>query len=173
MPVSPRDLLLHALDEAYDRPAWHGPNLKSCVRRLPLTLATWRPSPERKCIAEITLHTAYWKYTVRRRILQEKRGGFVVRGSNWFALPDPFDDAAWRTYRRILDDEHTQLRAAVSGLRIKELDEIPTGSRSTYRQLVLGVAAHDVYHAGQIRYLRSLAPDDVTGAPRKAKQASK
>jgi hypothetical protein len=46
-----------------------------------------RPRPGAHNIWEFTLHAAYWKYVVRRRITGEKRGSFVLEGSNFFERP--------------------------------------------------------------------------------------
>lgn len=67
-------LLLDVIDQAYDHHAWHGTNLKSSLRRLTPAEAAWRPGGKRHNIWELVVHAAYWKYTVRRRLLGEKRG---------------------------------------------------------------------------------------------------
>jgi uncharacterized damage-inducible protein DinB len=51
------------------------------------------------------------------------------------------------------------LRAAVSRLEDRDLDgivETQHGGRMTLSRVLRGVAAHDAYHAGQIRLLRTL-----------------
>ena len=73
-----RVLLLGLVDEAYDHTAWHGPNLKSSVRRVVPEEAVWRPRPGRRHIAEMVVHCAYWKYAVRRWLLDQKRGSFPL-----------------------------------------------------------------------------------------------
>src|SRR5436309_5751897 len=82
-------LLLHLLDEAYGKKAWHGPNLRGALRRLAAAEASWRPQAKRRSIADIVVHAAYWKYAVRRRLRGDKRGSFPLKGSNWFGLPNP------------------------------------------------------------------------------------
>ncbi len=77
-------VLVHLLDEAFDRKAWHGPNLWGSVRGLSAEEAAWRPSPGRHSIQELALHCAYWKYAVRRKLTGEKRGSFPLKGSNFF-----------------------------------------------------------------------------------------
>src|SRR5262245_15169856 len=69
-------LLLRMLDEAYKTRTWHGPNLRQSLRGISARQAAWRPGPRRHNIWEETLHAAYWKYVVRRRITGEKRGAF-------------------------------------------------------------------------------------------------
>jgi uncharacterized damage-inducible protein DinB len=149
-------LLLDLLDEAYDRSAWHGPNLRGSLRGLTAGEAAWRPAAERNAIWQVVLHCAYWKYAVRRRITGAlKRGSFARAGSNWFPLPSPANAAAWRSDLALLDAEHAALRAVVETLRPAELVELRGGS--TVRRLAMGIAAHDLYHAGQVRLLIRLA----------------
>jgi len=147
-------LLLDLLDEAFDKKSWHGPNLRGSIRGVTAEQAAWRPAPERHNIWELTLHAAYWKYVVRRRITGEKRGSFVLEGSNFFVRPVEQTEAAWKHDVAILVAEHKALRRAVAQL---SLGPPETGSegRSTL-QLIRGAAAHDLYHAGQIRLLRRL-----------------
>lgn len=144
-------MLLELLDEAFDKKSWHGPNLHGSIRGVTARQAAWRPSDGRHNIWELTLHAAYWKYTVRRRITGEKRGAFVLPGSNFFARPSAgaATEAAWKADVDILVAEHRRLREVIA--------KIPSSSRAQ-AHIIRGIAAHDLYHAGQIRLLRRLCP---------------
>ena len=157
-------LLLRLLDEGYDQAAWHGPNLRAGVRKVDAATAAFRPAPGRKNVWEHTVHAAYWKYTVRRRLLGEKRGSFLLDGSNWFERPatgcPPADWAdAWRADLKLLDETHRSLRAAVAGLDPAALDAVTPGGKVSTARVIHGAAMHDVYHAGQIALLKRLAAD--------------
>jgi hypothetical protein len=147
--------LLMLLDEAYNKPAWHGPNLCGALRRLSANQAAWRPAPERKNIWELAVHAAYWKYTVLRQLTGQKRGSFPLEGSNWFPRTGG-DEAQWRGDLKLLDAIHTELRSTVAALAPELLDAKPPGSKHTRRRLIQGAALHDVYHAGQIQTLKRL-----------------
>ena len=80
--------LLAILDQAYNKPSWHGTNLRGSIRGLSPKQAAWRPAPKRHNIWENVVHAAYWKYAVSRRFVDQPRGSFRYKGSNWFgALP--------------------------------------------------------------------------------------
>jgi hypothetical protein len=149
-------LLLDALDEAYDRRSWHGTNLRGSIRGLPRAVANWRPAPDRHNIWELVVHAAYWKYAVRRRLTGEKRGSFPLAGSNWWRRPDEDSDAAWSHDVALLAAEHRALRAAVARLPAARFGRQAPGSPFTYAALIRGAAAHDLYHAGQIQLLKRL-----------------
>jgi hypothetical protein len=148
-------LLLAALDEAYDRKSWHGTNLRGSLRALTLRHATWRPAPDRHNIWEITVHAAYWKYAVRRAITGTKRGSFPMQGSNWFPRGTG-GEADWGSDMDLLGQEHRALRQSVADLDPKRLDALTARGTFTYAALIRGVAAHDLYHAGQIQLLKRL-----------------
>jgi hypothetical protein len=149
-------LLLRLVDQGYERKAWHGPNLRGSLRGLQPEVAAWRPGPGRHNIWEIALHTAYWKYAVRRRLLGEKRGAFPVKGSNWFRRPESPTAAAWRADLGLLDVMHRRLREAIGTLSPDDLARPTPGASLNAGDLIMGIAAHDVYHAGQIQVLKRL-----------------
>ncbi len=146
--------LLQQIDEAYDRRSWHGANLRGSLRGLSPEAAAWRPGPGRHNIWELTLHAAYWKYAVRRRLSGAARGAFAIRGSNWFARPEAATPRAWRADLALLANEHRQLRAAIA--RLSDRDLARRAGKGTVGFLVRGIAAHDLYHAGQIQILKRL-----------------
>jgi len=149
-------LLLEMLDHAFDRRGWHGTTLAGSLRGVRVAEALWRPSPPRHNIWELTLHTAYWKYAVRRRLTGQRRGTFPRPGSNWLPLPQPPDAAAWVRDVRLLKNEHRQLVETVAQFPTARLGRRLPGSKWTAQELIHGVAAHDLYHAGQVQLLKRL-----------------
>ena len=149
--MNTNELVLALLGEGYSRKTWHGPNLRQSLKGVSASLAARRPAPGRHNIWELALHSAYWKYTVRRRIEGGKRGSFVLKGSNFFTRPErgKATEAAWRADLALLEREHRALEAAIRRVlgtpRAKKL--LPS---------LYGIAFHDIYHAGQIRLLRRL-----------------
>lgn len=150
-------LLLATLDQAYGGPAWHGPSLRGALRPVKASVAAWRPAPGRNTIWELAVHCAYWKYTVRRRILGLKKGSFPLAGSNFFARPEGEPtETAWKADLALLDASHAELRESVATLDPQRLREL---TRTwTIRDAIAGVALHDTYHGGQIGLLRKLYP---------------
>jgi hypothetical protein len=151
--------LLSILDQAYDRRSWHGTNLRGSIRGVSARRAAWRPGPRRHNIWELVVHAAYWKYAVSRRLTGRRRGSFPLKGSNWF--PRPLEDASQQEWRRdvaLLDQMHRSLRESVANLSASELSRTPRGSTISNVFILTGVAAHDLYHAGQIQLLKKLSP---------------
>jgi len=150
------NILLHLIDQAYDKKAWHGTNLRGSIRGLSIEQALLRPAPERHNIWEIVVHAAYWKYIVRRRTLGEKKGSFPLKGSNWFPRDGGLTEKDWRDDIALLEETHRLLREAIAALKPKDLPVIPSGSKVSNLAILHGIASHDLYHTGQIQLLKRL-----------------
>lgn len=156
--ISSVQILVRILDEAFEKKSWHGTNLKGSVRGLTVHEASWRPADDRHSIREHVLHCAYWKYTVWRRLTGAKRGTFPLKGSNWFARSvDSFgNESEWQKELLLLSEVHQSLRTAIAALKPGQLEQPADGGETSVLSLVTGIAAHDLYHAGQIQLLKKL-----------------
>ena len=70
------------------------------------------------------------------------------------ALCEPLDEAAWKADLALLGAEHRALVAAVA----ERLPALAGAARAKALHLVRGVAAHDLYHAGQVQLHKKLRP---------------
>src|SRR5687767_2690257 len=146
-----RGVLLGSLRTAFDQRSWHGPTLLGSIRSVDAKLAARRlRGTQRKTIWEQVLHAAYWKHVVVNRLAGTTR--FPRRGSNWPHMPDDRDasEAAWRADVELLKSTQRRLIEVVQSLPDRRLADDKT------IWLIHGAAAHDLYHAGQIKLLRKL-----------------
>jgi hypothetical protein len=150
------ELLLRLLDQGFDHQAWHGPSLAGAIRGLTPRQALWRPAPTRHNIWELVLHTAYWKYAVRRRLTGGAHGAFPRAGSNWPILPSVGGKREWRADVALLKQEHRRLRDVVAELGPAALGRRGGRGKWTNAEMIHGIAMHDLYHAGQVQLLKRL-----------------
>lgn len=146
--------LVEALAQSWGPRCWHGTGLAAAVRGVAPRVALWRPGPSRHNIWELVLHLAYWKYMVNRRLTGSRSGRFPHPGSNWPLLTDT-SPAAWDADRRLLAQAHAILVDTVMDFPARRLDQ--KVGRWTAREMILGIAAHDAYHTGQIQLLKRLS----------------
>jgi len=158
-PTAIRELLA-LIDEGFNRKSWHGPTLLGSLRGLSEAEAAWRPAPGRHHIWELTVHAEYWKYAVRRRLASLSpggpvpRGSFRLEGSNYFVRPG--GGATFKDDVKQLVAEHARLRAAVAAVPATRLGARFPGRKESVDHVIRGIAAHDLYHAGQIQLLKRL-----------------
>jgi hypothetical protein len=179
-------VLLAAVDQAFERKSWHGTNLRGSLRGVTAEQAVWRPARGRHNIWELALHAAYWKYIVARRLRGSARAAFPLPGRDFFARPFAgtevgagaqaagaiagwaaaderssglvISESDWRRELDLLAAMHREMRAAIAALPAGAVERPSApGSKTTARDLILGAAAHDLYHAGQIQLLKRLS----------------
>ena len=141
-----RSTLLVAIDCAFDRQSWHGANLMSAIRAVRFADAARRVHG-RRSIWEQVLHAAYWKHRVLTKLTG--RRAFPRAGSDWPRLPAARTEQSWRADVALLRGVHAELRGAIAALS-------PAALSPNTAWLIHGAAAHDVYHAGQIKLLRRM-----------------
>jgi uncharacterized damage-inducible protein DinB len=151
-------VLLRMMNQAFNQKGWHGTTLRGALRGVSPEAALWRPAPGRHNIWELTLHTAYWKYVVCRRVTGNKAGSFPRGPSNWPDLPPEEGVKEWKSDIRLLEAEHTRLVSIVAGLRAPDLERRSPKGTWTFAEEIQGVAAHDLYHTGQIQLIKRLMP---------------
>ena len=151
-------LLLEVCDQAFAGHSWHGTTLSGSLRGVTAGQALWRPGRGRggHNIWEITLHAAYWKCIVRRRLTRDPALTFPRPRSNWPELPARPDEGAWRRDVALLKREHALLRRTIARFDAARLGR--RGWRSQWSNVthIYGIASHDLYHAGQIQLLKRL-----------------
>ena len=150
------DLLIEIIDQAFDKPSWHGTNLRGSLRGLTVQQLLWRPSPKRHNIWEIALHTAYWKYAVHRRMTGAPKGLFPRKPSNYPAIPKNPDKSIWKDDLALLAEWHNKFRQVVRQFPSSKWGKCPPESKWTFYQTASGIASHDLYHAGQIQLLKRM-----------------
>ncbi len=150
------ELLLEIVDRAYEKKAWHGTTLRGALRGLNPETAAWRPAPGRHSIWEYILHAAYWKYIVRRRLTGDKSLSFPRAPSDWPAPPAERTTQGLKADIALLKEEHGLLREAIAAFPASRLNRRAPESTWTYAEFIHGIAAHDLYHTGQIQLLKRL-----------------
>ena len=145
------------LDEGFSKAAWHGPNLLGSLRGITLPELLCRPRKDGHNAWELAVHCAYWKYAVRNRLVAGRRNTFPLVGSNFFRRDTGASLADWKKDLALLKAQHKALKATILGLNPRTYGNRVQGAIHTVRRLVLGIAAHDIYHAGQISLLKRMA----------------
>ncbi|HUV06825.1 MAG TPA: DinB family protein [Spirochaetia bacterium] len=148
------ELLANILDDAFNGSGWQGPdNLVGTVENATLDQLLY-PSPhEGYCIWQIVLHCAYWKWFVLKILNSQKAGEFPRSPADFPSLPGVRNLETWRKDLRLLIDGHNTMQEVVRGFPVESLWKIAPNQNKDlpYVKYVYGVAAHDIYHTGQIR----------------------
>jgi len=154
--------LVELLQHAYDGDPWHGPSLRAVLQRCRAETAHVRVLEGRHTIQETVLHLTAWTREVERR-LGGALAGEPAEG-DWPDVPGEGDDGAreavWRASLDALAVAHRSLVAAVArqpdtrwSERVGDERDPAAGTGVSYGVMIVGLATHHAYHAGQIAIL--------------------
>ena len=146
-------VMARIVEEGYGPGAWHGSDLKAALADVPAKLAFWRPAEGRHNIAEIALHHAFFARSVRSQISGRPAEPFVLPGEEWFEVNDE-KAIPWAKVQAALDLEQQRLAELITSVETVTTSS-PLAATERFN-LVLGIACHAIYHAGQVQLIKRL-----------------
>lgn len=152
-----KELVLDHLTYTFEKEAWQ-PSLAEAIEGLNAQQAAWKPAPQRHSIWQIVRHVTHWK----KGVLQAWDGKTLdfkdLDSTDWEESSG--DEAAWQVDVRALHAISRKLEERVQTSDDAALSNlIPTyvGMSSLPKAVrIVRMATHDIYHSGQIQYIRAL-----------------
>ncbi|HLJ60924.1 MAG TPA: DinB family protein [bacterium] len=136
-------------DDTFGERNWGHKGLRAALRGVSLEEALWTPGRGVHSVWEQINHVAHWK----RYVLERLHGRSRQTNQAWPAAGRTAGDL--RRAIVALDRLHRALQHAILRLSPGAF-EAGAGPRYSTTQLLLGEAAHDAYHTGQIFLTRRL-----------------
>lgn len=148
----------HVHTTLYDEDVQWQPPLSGALRGLTAAEAAWKPAPERHSIWQIVRHLILWKRGVLDAWNGDPPGGEQLEASDWHEVTG--SEAEWERDRRTLLEMSDQFLTRAQALDDAGLSRRVVWYKSGHTQplamRVVRTTTHDIYHAGQIMYLRAL-----------------
>jgi DinB family protein len=151
--AAPVGIESRVLSEGWGPGAWHGADLKAAIADVTPAVAFWRPALGRHNIAEIALHHAFFARSVRSQISGRPAEPFVLPGEEWFEVNDE-KAIPWANVQAALDLEQQRLAELIASVETVTTSS-PLAATERFN-LVLGIACHAIYHAGQVQLIKRL-----------------
>jgi hypothetical protein len=142
------------LRRGYDE-AWYGPSLEQLLGAFTPEQAAARPLPNRHSAWEVVLHLAANIDWVRHRLCG--RAVELSAAEDWPAIGE-VSAAAWGAARDRLEASHRELLRLVEQLGDRQLADTVPGRTYPVHVMLLGIAGHNAYHAGQLALLAPAPP---------------
>ena len=150
---------INQFQSIYNGPNWIGDSILSVVNDLPAQIAFKKPPGNRHSIAEILKHMMVWKYLLVNRL----------SGDNIYDVDqeESFDtgiygEATSEAFKKLLsdiDDCQRELISLLEKTKPEVLMNDVAGRNYNMQYLVDGVLQHDIYHLGQLAFLKKQIPE--------------
>ena len=148
----------HIHTTLYDEDWQWQPPLSAALEGLTAGQAAWRPAPERHSIWQIVRHLILWKRAVLQAWDGDPPDGSALSAQDWREASG--SDADWERDRQSLLDISAEFLTRAQALDDAGLARpmvwYETGEVQPLAMRLIRTTTHDIYHAGQIMYLRAL-----------------
>jgi uncharacterized damage-inducible protein DinB len=144
------ELIADQIRRAFRGESWHGPSVMEVLAGVSAEDAAAHPIAGAHSIWEIVLHLTGGYGLVLRRVGGERAQ--LASEEEWPPVAEVSSEA-WRESQRTLEELNQQLQSAVRAFPAERLSEEMGSEYSAYTQFC-GTPQHDLYHAGQIVFLK-------------------
>ena len=154
-----KDVVLnHIHTTLYDEEWQWQPPLSAALRGLTAAQAAWKPAPPRHSIWQIVRHLILWKRGVLEAWNGDPPDGAQLDAADWQEAAG--SEAEWERDRRTLleisEQFLTRARALDDAGLSQQIAWYRGGPSQPLAMRLVRATTHDIYHAGQIMYLRAL-----------------
>jgi len=146
------------LEKVLSGAAWYGPPVYAIIEQVSFEAAYEKPPGSMHNIAEIVLHMLSWTEEVIDRMNGMKAQ--TPTSGDW-PQPGKPDEQKWQNYVNDLKLVNVNLQGIIQSFPEEQWNELVNDERNgeqvtTYKELIMGIIQHHVYHAGQISILNRM-----------------
>ena len=139
----------------YDGQPWYGDSLCLTLETITPAKAYWQPVDGAHSIAQITSHMIYWRQSLIKKLNGDLDSNPSMESEENWKTNELLKKAGWRSLLNSLAESQAQLLTLLA----KQKDSIlkkKYSEKGTFQDIIHGVLQHDLYHTGQLAYLKNI-----------------
>ena len=152
-----REMLLigEQLKEVYQADPWFGRSVKAILNEIEEGIVFEKPNNQHS-ILELIWHMITWKeFTISRLRNENDKSLEAFETMDWRQL-DHTDKTLWQQGLQRFAELHKELEEVIQQQKDELLSKPVNGRNYDFRKLLYGIVHHDIYHLGQIAYIKKL-----------------
>lgn len=147
--------IIKQLQTSYDGQPWFGRAMKKILAEIDSASALQKPSGQHSML-ELLYHIITWReFTISRLQPGNDKTVQYFDEHDWRQL-DHSDTSLWKKGLKLLEDTQELLVTLMGNLTDDVLNNPVADREYNYRFLLNGIVQHDIYHLGQIAYVKKL-----------------
>jgi uncharacterized damage-inducible protein DinB len=151
-----REILLIAeqLKDAYEGEPWFGRSIKEIFNEIDEATVFEKPGGQHS-ILELLWHMITWREFTLSRFRKDQIPVEYFEKNDWREL-DHSDKALWHQGLERFAKLHNELVEAIQQQKDEILSQRVDDRKYDGRKLLYGIIQHDIYHLGQIAYVKKM-----------------
>lgn len=145
-------LLIEQLNDAWEGEPWFGRNAKALLGEVDEQTAFTKLNGQHS-ILELVWHMANWREFAISLLAPSEKTPAYFEENDWREL-DHTHTGLWQEGLKKLQATQAELLSLLAQKDDSLLEQHVTDRTYTYRKLLTGILQHDIYHLGQIAFIR-------------------
>ena len=142
------------LNENFSGEPWFGRNIQAILKEINEDIASQKPNGQHSML-ELLYHMINWRLFTINRLEKSSATVKSFEENDWQVL-DHQDKSLWQKGIEQLNDTQQRLLNLINTMKDEDLQS-PVHERDyENRTLINGIIQHDIYHLGQIAYIKKM-----------------
>ena len=147
--------IIRNLENTLDGDPWYGRPVYALLREVDSSIAYKKPTPGSHSLIDLLYHMLTWAEFTLKRIEKDDINDLVAfEKLDWREIDPKLHD--WDEGLAAFIAVHQQIIALLHTKKDTFLDEIVDYRQYDFRYLLNGLIQHNIYHLGQVAYLKKL-----------------
>ena len=142
------------LQDAYNGDPWFGRSVKSLLADVKEDAVFEKPN-EQHSILELLWHMILWREFIINSFSKDQKSAEYFEENDWQNL-DHTDVTLWVKGLQRLDETQTELIETILLQQDAILERTVPGRNYSYKKMLYGIIAHDIYHVAQVTYVSKM-----------------
>ena len=143
------------LIETYGGNPWHGRSIKSLLSEISPEIGLKKPNAASHSVADLLWHMAIWRQFTINAVKPGNQNLEYFEKNDWREL-DLTKTSTWTDGINELEKSQLDLIELLDTVDDSILSASVPDRKYNVKVLLYGVVQHDIYHAGQIAYIKKL-----------------
>jgi uncharacterized damage-inducible protein DinB len=147
-------LITEQLKEVYEGEPWFGRSVKEILEEIEEAIVFEKPNGQHSLL-ELIWHMITWKEFVISRLRKDHTPNQYFEKNDWRQL-DHSDKKLWNQGLQRFKQVHNELLQIIQQQKDDILSQKVDEKNYDFRKLLYGIKEHDIYHLGQIAYIKKM-----------------
>lgn len=140
--------------DTYEGDPWFGRNARSLLAEVGEAIAFEKPNDQHS-IVELLWHMINWREFTISRFKKDAKDLHHFEVNDWREL-DHANKTLWQQGLQRLHQTQNELLEIIQAQKDEMLDRNVEERNYNFRKLLNGILQHDIYHLGQIAYIKKM-----------------
>ena len=147
--------LVGQFTRVYSESPWYGDSILGIINQVTFEAAFWQPSKNAHSIAQIVWHMVYWRLALIKRLEGDVAYKPSMKSEDNWSINENIKNSSWGKIKELLAESQEKIITLLKKQDDSLLDKAYS-EKASYLDVINGIFQHDLYHLGQIAYLKSI-----------------